>query len=67
MSYTWFWQVGSGIYGLLPRGGSKGPCLDEVPHRQKRSNFLLLHVDIFNGQAKCNESLIMGRREYISL
>ena len=31
---------------------------------KKRSNFLLLHVDIFNGQAKCNESLIMGRREY---
>ena len=33
---------------------------------RKRSNFLLLHVDIFNGQAKCNESLIMERREYIS-
>ena len=33
---TWFWQVGSCIYGLLPRGESKGPCLGEVPHHKKR-------------------------------
>ena len=31
----WFWQVGSCIHGLLPRGGS-GPCLGGVPCHEKK-------------------------------
>ena len=30
------WRVGSCICDLLPRGGSKGPCLGEVSHHQKK-------------------------------
>lgn len=33
---AWFWQVGLCIRGLLPRDGSKGPCLSKVPHHQKK-------------------------------
>lgn len=29
---TLFWPVGSCIRELLPKGGSKGPCLGEVPY-----------------------------------
>ena len=31
---AWFWQVGSCSRGLLPKDGSKGPCLSKVPHHQ---------------------------------
>ena len=34
----WFWQVGSCIHGLLPRGGS-GPCLGGVPCHEKKKKF----------------------------
>ena len=35
---TQFWRVRLCIRGLLPKGGSEGPCLGEVPCHKKRKN-----------------------------
>ena len=36
----WFWEVGSCIWGLLPKGGFEVPYLGEVPRHQKKKNYV---------------------------
>ena len=44
---TWFLWVGSCIRGLLSKGGSKGPCLGEVPCHQ----YIYILGNFFTGQS----------------
>lgn len=55
------WDWVSMVYSL--EVDPRGLALMRFHVVTKWSNFLPLHVDICNGQAKCNEPLIIGRRE----
>ena len=39
---TWFWWVGSCIHSLLPKDGSKGSYLSEIPRRQNLFYYIVI-------------------------